>query len=201
MRTDDELIARAIEQGWEQLDHVTDRFPGSPAWPWTGWLIGGMGVPVRPGEERTAWVGNYPNRHQVTYVDSWARIPRERLDHDDRCGECGKLIEYGGFAGYERERAPLPFCWHCKFWLERIAHHHLDTRRSAVVVQLGGHEHVVVSIGPATRPSSHNGYGGTWFTLTFLDGTTRRTCDLWNGGSVPARFRDRLPITAIVERS
>lgn len=204
--TDDELIARAIAQGWEQLDAVTDRFPGSSTFPWTGWLVrGGVGMPVLPGKERTEWVGKYPNRHQVTYVDSWARLPRERLAHEDRCGECGLLIEYGGYIGFEAERAPLPFCWDCQFWVSRVAEVRAGTRRGVgrqgtpvVVDRLHGQDHVFVGIGQSRTPSSHNGYGGSWFTLTFTDGRVVETCDLWNGGQVPERFRDRLPVTATV---
>jgi hypothetical protein len=193
--SDDELIQRAIDNGWEQLVAVTDRFPGSKAYPWTGWLVKptGPGIPVRPGVERTEWVGDYRNRHQETYVDSWARLPRQRLAHEDRCGECGLLIEYGGFIGMEPERAPLPFCWDCKFWLARIP------LKPGCFVATDRHSNgpAFYSIGPnSTLPSSRNGFGGHWFTIRFLDGTERRTCDLWFGGPVPDRFQDRLPITA-----
>lgn len=192
--TDDELIARAAENGWEQCVAITDRFPGRPDYPWTGWLHG-FGSPVAPGKECDEWVGVYPGRQKVTYVDTWARLPRRTFSHEDRCGECGKWIEYGSTAGFEFERRPLPFCWHCKFWLDRIT----PTSRSRVgraaveaLITEGGY----YSIGTAKTPSSHNGHGGHWFTVTFNDGRIVETCDLWFGGEIPERFRDRLSINA-----
>jgi hypothetical protein len=193
--TDEQLIARAIENGWEQLIGVTDRFPGNPVFPWTGWVHDGCGTPVRPGETRFEWIGDYRTRRKVTYVDSWARLPRQAFSHEDRCQECGKWIEYGGFLGYEVWRAPLPYCWHCKFWIDRI-----ERKASAA----GGRKSEpfvsddfgYYGIGTATTPSNHNGFGGSWFTVTFHDGRVVETCDLWSGGSVPERFRDRLVPTA-----
>jgi hypothetical protein len=186
--TDDELVARAIENGWEQLVAVTDRFPGSRDYPWTGWLHGGTGSPVKPGVERTEWIGDWPNREKVTFVDSWAHGLRGKFDHEDRCGECGKFIEYEGFVGFERKRAPLPFCWDCKFWLERIP---MKDRQF-----VAGDPTVFYGIGTKTRPSSGNGYAGRWFTVTFNDGRIVETCDLWFGGDIPERFQDRLPVNA-----
>lgn len=191
--TDEQLVERALANGWEQLIEVTDRFPGSPAYPFTGWLrrSTGPGIHVAPGAERTEWVGTHPHRRQETYVDTWGRYFRGKLDHEDRCQECGLWIEYGGFAGMERERAPIAFCWDCKFWLARIP---LDGKH--FVAEGSDGLPYYYSLGPHAIPSSHNGFGGAWHTVTFNDGRVVETCDLWFGGDVPERFRDRLPVTA-----
>jgi hypothetical protein len=192
--TDEELIQRAFENGWEQMIAVTDRWPCTHKdWPFTGWLTGDRtGIPVRPGEERTEWIGGRWNRHQNTYVDSWAHVLRPVFDHDDRCQECGLWIEYERYIGMERERAPIQHCWHCRFWLAHIP----LPERSFVAAHPQNGKRTFYAMGGAKSPSSHNGYGGTWMTVTFQDGREVETCDLWCGGDIPERFHDRLPITA-----
>lgn len=192
--TDEQLVERALENGWEQCVGVTDHFPGSVAYPFTGWLRRptGPAIHVSPGAERTEWVGTFPNRRQEAYVDTWGRYFRGKLDHEDRCHECGHWIEYGGFIGFERERAPITYCWDCQFWLPRIEALH-DGKH--FVAEHDGLP-CFYSIGPRATPSWHNGFGGSWHTVTFLDGRVVETCDLWFGGDVPERFRDRLPVTA-----
>lgn len=191
--SDEELIQRAIDNGWEQLVEVTDRFPGSKAYPWTGWLHGGVGSPVSPGKELTEWIGEWPNREKVAFIDSWVRMLRGTFDHEDRCQECDKFIEYGRFIGMERERAPLAHCWDCKFWLPRIAALH-DGKH--FVAEGSDGKPYWYSLGSKKTPSSHNGFAGRWHTVTFTDGRVVETCDLWFGGDVPERFQDRLPVTA-----
>ena len=195
---DDVLIARAIENGWEQCIDVTDRWPGMPGHPFTGWNMNGVGRPMVLGRSYDEWVGEYPNREKRTYIATWAHDPRKAFSHEDRCGECGKWVEYGGMAGY-LGNVRREFCWYCNQWLQRVAdytapdpHHKravIDTARGRSIYQ----------IGTATRPSSHNGFGGTWFTILFDDGTVVKTCDLWSGGEVPERFHDRLPVNAKME--
>lgn len=187
-----DFVQRAIDNGWKKVENATS-WPGSPGYPWTGWLVSeGHGIPVLSGREREEWVGSGKDRHKVTYIDSWDRLPRERLNHNDFCGECGRRVEYGGFVGYEIERAPLPYCWLCNFWVERIS----DMNERQFVVESDGRRSFY-SIGTATTPSSYNGFGGNWFSIEFLDGRAPvKTCDMWCGGDVPERFYDRLPVTA-----
>jgi hypothetical protein len=193
--SDDVLIARAIENGWKQCVGVTDEWPGSVHSPFTGWKKRTSARHMEPGREYTEWIGEHPNRVKRTYVATWAHEPRKAFSHEDRCAECGLWIEYGSMFGYMGDKS-REFCWDCNHWLQRVADYtEPDPHHKRVVIDKEDGRHIY-SIGNATRPSSHNGFGGAWFTILFNDGTERRTCDLWSGGSVPERFRDRIPSNA-----
>lgn len=198
--TDDELIARAIENGWEWHEGLTGRWPGrGPKWPFTGWKMTHAAVHVTEGKEYIHWEGTHPNRVRTTRIQSKAERPREAFSHEDRCGECGKWIEYDGMFGYEGPGSGVKsreFCWTCNHWLTHVAKYTApDPRHERAVIEARDGRNVY-TIGTATRPSSHNGYGGHWFTIRFHDGTVRRTCDLWCGGPIPERFLDRIPVNA-----
>jgi hypothetical protein len=148
-----------------------------------------------PGREYEEWVGEYPNREKRTYVATWAHEPRKAFSHEDRCGECGKWVEYGGMAGHLGD-VRREFCWNCNHWLQRVADYNAPDphHKRAVIDTATGRN--IYTIGTSTRPSSHNGFGGAWFTILFDDGTERKTCDLWSGGDVPERFLDRIHTNA-----
>jgi hypothetical protein len=205
--SDDELIARAIENGWEQLHAVTDRWPGSRAYPWTGWLTApnksGLPCGRGPRTERRIVDGQWT---EVVKERTWASVLRGSFDHNDRCEECGQWIAYS--SDHEDptvKHGPDQFCWLCKFWLDRVP----LTDRTFVAQSRAGTAHQVThgamrapskrmyyGIGTATRPSSSNGFSGAWWVVTFNDGRQVETCDLWCGGDVPEQFWDRLPVTA-----
>lgn len=193
--SDEILIARAIENGWEQCIEATDQWPGRPGFPFTGWKMTHGARHMEPGREYAEWVGKHPNREKRTYIATWAHDPRKAFSHEDRCRECGKWVEYGGMAGYEGD-VSREFCWDCDLWLRRVADYAKpDPRHDRVVIDKGNGR-FIYTIGRATRPSSHNGFGGSWFTILFDDGTERKVCDLWSGGEVPERFRDRIHTNA-----
>lgn len=185
--TDEEIIQRAIENGWT-LEPLTVNMLGYETGTWRrdgrGYNYGTFPGPLWKtiGGERVK-VSDGP------YTKTAADVMREALaDHDDRCEECGRWIEYGFFVGFERSNAPLPYCWDCQFWVKRLVH---DPRRVFV-----DQSHGYCTIGGAAAPSKHNGFAGAWWTITFDDGRVVETCDLWFGGEVPERFRDRLIPTA-----
>lgn len=193
VHTDDELVALALEAGWEWLEAVTDRFPGARDRPWTGWLASsGHGIPAG---------GNPEHR----YYKSKADVAAEHFQgHADRCVECGKPISYRWLN--KADLLKHHECFQCNIWLDRIRGVKPRVGRPqrevfvAMWTQWGTTEAVPVfyGIGTATTPSSHNGFGGSWYDVDFLDGHHVRTCDLWFGGEVPERFRDRLPVTASI---
>lgn len=190
IHTDDELLAMAAEWGWEWVEGITDRWPGSPDWPFTGWITGTGSAKHDKPENKMAYVAEHFQ------------------GHNDRCTECGRPISYRWLnADTLRQHQE---CYHCNSWLERIraiaAGHALrpvgrPASVSFVAPSNFGRDNdapAFYSIGHATRPSSHNGFGGSWFTVSFIDGRQVETCDLWFGSVVPERFRDRLPVTATV---
>lgn len=199
--TDEELFARMEFNGWQMAIGKTDHPHGHPRFPWTGWYHAGdggsTGLPCRD-EPVKSWRGTYPNREEYLEDISFAARAREMVGHEDRCEECTRWIEYGRMFGYEREKAgtgEIRFCWHCKGWLERIQLASAEPRKRFVA-----NTDEFYSIGPAATPRGSNGFGGRWWTVTWPDGTTRKTCDLWYGGKAPLRFWDRLsPFLATLE--
>jgi hypothetical protein len=187
--TDEEVIQRAIDNGWT-LEPLSVNSIGYE----TGmWRREGVGRPYGtfPGPCWSTIDGKRVKVSDGPYTTTAADVMREALaDHDDRCQECGRWIEYGWNVGLERSKAPLPYCWDCEFWVDRLWLV-FDTRRVFV-----DQDHGFCTIGPAKTPSKHNGFGGSWWTIAFDDGRVVETCDLWFGGQVPERFRGRLIPTA-----
>jgi len=98
-----------------------------------------------------------------------------------------------------RERG---LCFTCNFWHELIS-----IRRENRSVRVGGAHFL---IGPEPEPGERRqdsrdfGFGGARFVIRFTDMATRPreevevvSHNLWSQGTVPARFRDRLPNNAI----
>lgn len=101
------------------------------------------------------------------------------------CRECGATERPRSWAnGAELERAAL--CFGCHYWHEAIALA-ADPRS----VRLDGVHRFIGDEGAASR-----GHYGARFVVTFLDGRTVTTSNLWHQGEIPARFRDRLPDNA-----
>lgn len=89
--------------------------------------------------------------------------------------------------GAEAERGLL--CISCEHWLGVIARR--DDPRS---VRIGG---TAYWIGPETGlPPRMRGFGGQRFEIAFRDGRRTETRNLWCEGTIPARFRGRLPDNA-----
>lgn len=93
-------------------------------------------------------------------------------------------------------------CFTCNFWHELIS-----IRRENRSVRVGESHYL---IGPEPDPADRRpisrdfGFGGARFVIRFTDLATRPREDLevvshnlWCQGTIPARFRDRLPSNAI----
>lgn len=96
------------------------------------------------------------------------------------CGECGEALETGRY------------CTACRFWLHLVAE--ADDPRN---VRAGGQHYRLGD----PRPSKKHlrALGGRRFIVTYADGHTVKTSNLWVQGPVPERFRDRLPDNATLE--
>lgn len=203
---DDVIIAHAIENGWRQDIEVDKGFGGK----WTGWTYetagGSHGIPVSPSGFRTDRRYVDGEMREITRPHGWADVMRARFDHNDLCGECGRWIEYN--VDHSDPDLTLPqqeFCDRCRFWLHRVSgkpdQQGRRTGANFVAMSSLGYpgpdkRPTYFGVGTAASPSSHNGFGGQWFVVAFTDDRTIETCDLWCGGGIPERFRDRLPVNA-----
>lgn len=107
----------------------------------------------------------------------------------DRCRECDSLINTAWMEPTRSRLIAERLCFSCDHWLQRIARG--DSPLSAVI------EGRTYTINPKeSDPPSCRGFGGAMFTIAFFDGREVVTRNLWTGGDIPARFRERLPDNA-----
>ena len=103
------------------------------------------------------------------------------------CGVAGFWTNYMGNVGIRMKETNE--CYDCAFW-------ETSARQSHPVVI----DHYVYSIGAEPKPGRRNsdflGMGGRRFDIEFFDGRRVTTHNLWAGGLIPERFRDRIPNTA-----
>lgn len=102
------------------------------------------------------------------------------------CGETGFHRNYMGETGKRMKETGE--CFSCAHWGQRA-----DNPPELVI------DHYIYSIGPEPGPNFDRrflGMAGRRFTIEFFDGRKVTTHNLWSGGEVPERFRDRIPNTA-----
>ena len=103
------------------------------------------------------------------------------------CGIDKFSTNYSGDVGVRMKEAKE--CFNCAFWEIRA------TKTNPVVI-----DHYVYSIGTEPKPGRRNsdflGMAGRRFDIEFFDGRRVTTHNLWGGGLIPERFRDRIPNTA-----
>jgi hypothetical protein len=107
----------------------------------------------------------------------------------DACPGCGKPGPHGKYSGPEGKRMEQTGeCFMCAFW-ELAA-----TKKHDCVI-----DGFLYTIGREPKPNSYRndlGMGGRRFDIEFFDGRRVMTHNLWAGGLIPERFRDRIPNTA-----
>lgn len=108
------------------------------------------------------------------------------------CVECGDPDPHQCTTDRERRLAEQ-VCGTCDFWRMRLRYHG-EPKPNHVVTD----GWVCYSIGDGRGSASCRGFGGAKFTVRFHDGRTVETEDLWYGGIVPERFRDRFTPNAQV---
>lgn len=105
------------------------------------------------------------------------------------CVECGAEGNAGSYHGGEEIYAARA-CFNCHFWLKKVV-----SRDEPGVVRAGGIHYTIGKEGEAFP-----GFSGQRFVVVFNDGRRVETTNLWHQGTIPERFRERLPDNATFER-
>lgn len=103
------------------------------------------------------------------------------------CVECGNL-----FATTYENKAKLiaeGVCFACNFWREYIG--------NKEAIRVGG-EHRMDG-GISNRDTQWNGFGGAWWEYQREGEKPKQTNNLWSQGTIPERFRSRLPDNATLK--
>lgn len=107
-----------------------------------------------------------------------------------KCVECKQESEAYYCDGTKQRMVDLSLCFDCLFWTEKLAF-----KDEPKVARIDGNHY---SIAP-DEPKEYRGFlgfGGTRFEIKFFDGRQVVTHNLWHQGSIPQRFRERLPDNA-----
>lgn len=108
------------------------------------------------------------------------------------CVECG-APDAAHYMQPARERLlAAGLCHRCDFWLGVLAE-----PSDHLIVTPSWEVYSVATARPGA-PSHTKGFGGRQFTVTFADGRTVTTDNLWSRGTVPPWFRDRIAVNAEV---
>lgn len=124
-------------------------------------------------------------------------------DHDDKCRECRKWIEYGYNPETDRVLRTWMVCHDCHHHLEHIER--FDDARDVVVARKDGGRagYNIRTVSPSAnqRPRTNPGLlgmAGRLFIVEFANGETVFTHDLWCWSTaIPRWFWTRLPINAV----
>jgi hypothetical protein len=115
-------------------------------------------------------------------------IETDELSHN--CKECGKTENGNWVTAVTEELRKTQLCFTCDFW-----HNIIKNKGSNSVIVKGTH----YIIGRKPQPKEHKGllgHGGALFKIRFFNGREVETNNLWCQGTVPDRFKDRLPDNA-----
>ena len=101
------------------------------------------------------------------------------------CADCGASAKNSYMEPIASRMLAHKRCFTCDFWEDRCAQKH------ATVI-----DHCTYSPGNNTS-GRDRGMAGRRFDIEyFADGRRVTTYDLWSGGEIPERYRDRIPNTA-----
>jgi hypothetical protein len=129
--------------------------------------------------------------------------PQEMINEDAEinaasyvCRDCGQSVEV---AAISPARAASGFCFHCSYWEDIIAGKQAagsapDADGVRLLVKAG---RFYVVKPTSSAPGYARGFSGMSFTFHLLDGTVVESNDVWNGSTIPERFRPRLPDDAV----
>ena len=80
-------------------------------------------------------------------------------------------------------------CFKCNFWIEKV-----DLVNHPDSVRVDGSHYWINP--ERLRPGAFRGFGGKQFIIIFNNGRRVTTTNLWHQGTIPPRFKDRLPDNA-----
>jgi len=123
------------------------------------------------------------------------KLREERGPEGHICKECGEREQNHFFKSVAAYLTREQLCHSCSHWYEKIrwkANESESYHNIAAVVE-GTHYTIHNKV---NNPGSHCGHGGSLFRVRWFDGRVKESNDVWCQGSIPDRFRERLPDTA-----
>lgn len=124
----------------------------------------------------------------ATEADAIAKLAE--IEANGFCVECSDAL-YDSYEPKIKSRIHSERkCFECLFWLDYVA-----TQNDQTHVIVKGFHYVIAP----DKPKGYQGFlghGGAEFVIRFKDGREVISHNLWAQGSVPRRFRDRLPNNA-----
>lgn len=114
----------------------------------------------------------------------------------ERCRECNGLINHHWIEPTRSRLIEKKLCFCCDHWTKLLSAA-IDFKR---VIVNGGRHYMIEPELPA-RDRSFGGFGGARHVIAFLDGRTVTSHNLWHQGTIPERFRNRLPDNACFTRA
>jgi len=117
------------------------------------------------------------------------------------CRECSRPYSAHYCEPYKSQMIAANTCFNCTFWLERLIEQgqpgRLSINGTCYAFDI---KRPLLPDEPSSMYGSSRGFGGRRFKIRMLaDGTIHETNNLWSQGTIPARFRDRLPDNAAFE--
>lgn len=210
MLTDQQLIERAERAGWKWIENDA-KYPGSEKHPFSGWSMNPDGT--------SHIYFNSLEKGIDTLRGNAAGKKSLGFDHDIDCHECGQPV----WLNWKNDDELIAdrLCIHCIFWVKiireivesianRLTGQKSDSAKpssyvnnvwngpSSLLVIEEGEKRTLYNIGKGTEKDKFRGFGGSWWTVNYLDGRQRETCDLWHRGTIPPHFWDRFPVNAIL---
>lgn len=155
------------------------------------WVCGTPGQPDRIVESDSRPKSIYDGGEFDSTSEGFATMAElhARMGMIETCVSCGGRINIAYMEPTKSRLIANSTCFTCDHWLRRIGM--AASPQSAIV---DGHAYW---IGEETdAPPSCRGFGGQRYQINFFDGRTVFTTNLWYGGEIPERFRDRLPDNA-----
>lgn len=108
----------------------------------------------------------------------------------EACRECGDRHVARWIEEKKDRLVRLQLCFHCDIWLRHAGRSH---EHNSVRID-GSHYRYRADV--PVGVAAFRGFGGREITIQFFDGRTVVTKNLWHQGTIPDRFRERLPDNA-----
>jgi len=107
------------------------------------------------------------------------------------CSCCGELFTTNYCEPTKSELMAQKICFHCHFWKGYVRE-----KDNPKFARIKGTHYCVEKSANVGRDVRWNGFGGTKFTVRWMDGRQESTNNLWCQGDIPDRFKNDLPDNA-----